>query len=271
MDFQRSADAVSSSDLLLRPDDSAADTSSDMSFSSESSEDIESTSVELHPNRIGQEAVNVVDDFVVEDGDLDWEDELMAGDDDTDGIGMVVDGEEVGVGVDNAEELGVDEDNDDEINMAAYDMVNLERNGLIKTEQAGVIHLVHGWTMRGHPNQVSRSPLIFFFGVLLVTVLVSCTFRAMRHRVVQRSLPPVLTIISRSPLLVLSPWPSRPCSLVGMMLIKRPSRLASGLQMIQAHFWAVPSFINCKAGCIETATMWGHLFLFLWASTLVVK
>lgn len=72
------------------------------------------------------------DHLVVEDGSPDWEDETMSdGDDDY-----------------------IEEDEDDEINMEAYDAANVEENGLHQTEQAGVIHLVHGWTARGHPDEV---------------------------------------------------------------------------------------------------------------------
>ena len=264
MDFQRPADVT---DPLLNPDDFATDASSDMSISSDGSKDLDSTDDELHPNHISQETASEVGDFVVEDGDPDWEDELM---DDPDGIGMVVDGEEVGVDDVGVDDVGVDEDNGDEINMDAYDTVNVEKNGLIQTEQAGVVHLVHRWTMRGHPNKVG-SPLFLFFAFRRLPSLASCLFQAMRHQVVRQSQLSVLTIISRSPWLVPSHRPSRRCSLFGMMFIKRPSRLASGLQTILALSWVVPSFINCKAGFIGTATMWDHLFLFPWASTLVVK
>lgn len=104
------------------PCGSAADPSSDMSISDDSS------------------SVSSVDDCAVDSpdgqddspcGDSDWEDESMSDDD--------------------AEYL---EEDDDEINMAAYDTANVENNGLCKTEQAGVVHLVHGWTQRGHPNEV---------------------------------------------------------------------------------------------------------------------
>lgn len=154
MSFQRPADATSSpeSDLLLQPGNSAPDTSSDMSISTEGSEDIETTDDEVSSDHIGPEAVSVVGDFVVEDGDPDWEDELITDDDDLDGIGMVVDGD-----------VNVDEGDGDEINMTAYDTEDLEHNGLLQTEQAGVIHLVHGWTMRGHPDQVGWSPLRLCF------------------------------------------------------------------------------------------------------------
>jgi len=42
----------------------------------------------------------------------------------------------------------------DEINMEAYDTENTSGTGVQKMEQAGVIHLVHGWTQHGHPNEV---------------------------------------------------------------------------------------------------------------------
>ena len=146
MNFQ--SNVTSAPDPLLHQDNSAADTSSDMSFSSESSENIESTHEQLHPNRTGQETVSVVGDIVVDDGNTEWEDESedesASGDDSSDGMAMVLDVEED------------DQDGGDDINMAAYDNINMEHNGLIQTEQAGVIHLVHGWTMRGHPSQVGQ-------------------------------------------------------------------------------------------------------------------
>ena len=46
------------------------------------------------------------------------------------------------------------QEDDDEINMDAYDTSNLNNNGLQQTEQAGVIHLVHGWTQQAHSDQV---------------------------------------------------------------------------------------------------------------------
>ena len=47
------------------------------------------------------------------------------------------------------------EEDGDEINMEAYEVESSNSTGVEKIEQAGVIHLVHGWTQRGHPNDVS--------------------------------------------------------------------------------------------------------------------
>jgi len=48
----------------------------------------------------------------------------------------------------------IEEDHDDEVNMEAYDTEDINRSGLQKSEQAGVVHLVHGWTQQGHPDDV---------------------------------------------------------------------------------------------------------------------
>jgi hypothetical protein len=136
---QLASDSTPSCAAGFHPGDVALDSSSDMSFSTEDSEDSEVADYDLGTRE---------DLVVVEDGDPDWEDELML-DGDPDGEGeMMVDGNDV----------RVDEDGDDEINMGAYDTLNLEHNGLRQTEQAGVVHLVHGWTMRGHPDQVGKPP-----------------------------------------------------------------------------------------------------------------
>jgi hypothetical protein len=42
-------------------------------------------------------------------------------------------------------------DEDDNINLEAYDN-DVDVNSIQKSKQAGVIHLVHGWTQRGHPD-----------------------------------------------------------------------------------------------------------------------
>jgi hypothetical protein len=48
----------------------------------------------------------------------------------------------------------LEEDDEDEVNMQAYDTEDTSGSGLQKSEQAGVVHLVHGWTQRGHPDEV---------------------------------------------------------------------------------------------------------------------
>jgi hypothetical protein len=42
------------------------------------------------------------------------------------------------------------------VNEDAYNIADLDGNGLGKGEQAGVIHLVHGWTQRARANKVSQ-------------------------------------------------------------------------------------------------------------------
>ena len=46
------------------------------------------------------------------------------------------------------------EEDTDEINLDVYDTTNVGNNGLQKTEQARVVHLVHGWTQQAHHDQV---------------------------------------------------------------------------------------------------------------------
>jgi hypothetical protein len=60
-------------------------------------------------------------------------------------------------GSDPAQEENVDyvDEDDNEINMEAYNTIDLDSNGLQKTEQGGVLHLVHGWMQQAHPERVS--------------------------------------------------------------------------------------------------------------------
>lgn len=74
------------------------------------------------------------DSLVIEDGDPEWEDETAS----------------------DGEVEYTEEDDEDEINMEAYGSSKVDENGVLKTEQGGVIHLVHGWTQRGHPNEVGQ-------------------------------------------------------------------------------------------------------------------
>jgi len=48
----------------------------------------------------------------------------------------------------------IEEEDDDKINMEAYDTEDVSGSGLQKSEQARVVHLVHGWTQQGHPDDV---------------------------------------------------------------------------------------------------------------------
>lgn len=51
-----------------------------------------------------------------------------------------------------------EDDDKDEINGEAYDNNELEGNGVQKSEQAGVLHLVHGWTQQAQPEKVRLFP-----------------------------------------------------------------------------------------------------------------
>ena len=51
------------------------------------------------------------------------------------------------------------EEEDNKINMEAYNTKDL-KNGLQKSEQAGVLHLIHRWTQRGHPDEVCATGYI---------------------------------------------------------------------------------------------------------------
>jgi len=45
-------------------------------------------------------------------------------------------------------------DDNNEINTEAYDTEDTSGSGPQKSEQAGVMHLVHRWTQQGHPDEV---------------------------------------------------------------------------------------------------------------------
>lgn len=129
------------------PCSDAVDTSSDMSISAEDSDSDHYEDVmdgdDSHDATMEHE--NGDGDNIMQDTDADWEDISTLGSD-ADNAEDDLDG-----GVEYSEE-------DDEINMKAYDTENVDNNGLYMTEQAGVIHLVHGWTQRGHPDQVGCDP-----------------------------------------------------------------------------------------------------------------
>jgi hypothetical protein len=112
------------------PCHSDADTSSDMSFSEEERESSDRPVAGDH-----EDHVSTVSDEEGSFHDPGYDDEAV---------------DEMILGSDDEY---VEED-DNEINMGAYDITNLDNNGLQKTEQAGVIHLVHGWTQQAHPDQV---------------------------------------------------------------------------------------------------------------------
>jgi hypothetical protein len=135
--------AISSSTSVSLAGDTEVGCSSDMSISSDESNGSIFRGIDTEARNNG--AAGYV--AVADDGDSNWEDdEFML---DVRGVDCKVE-----TMSDRGEDcLGGDED--DNINMEAYDR-DVGGNGVQKTEQAGVIHLVHGWTQRGHPNEVSR-------------------------------------------------------------------------------------------------------------------
>jgi len=52
------------------------------------------------------------------------------------------------------------EEEDNEINMEVYNTEDLNENGLQKSKQAGVLHLVHKWIQQGHPDEVCATGYI---------------------------------------------------------------------------------------------------------------
>ena len=55
-------------------------------------------------------------------------------------------------------------DESDEINPEAYDAEELEDTGLTQDEQAGVLHLLHGWIQRNQPNKVRYiQPVSYYY------------------------------------------------------------------------------------------------------------
>lgn len=79
-----------------------------------------------------------------DDKDYNWEKNAEEDDDDPDLEDKAEEDDDDPNWEDSTEEDG------DELNMEAYD----NTIGIQKTEGAGVVHLVHGWTQRGHPNEV---------------------------------------------------------------------------------------------------------------------
>jgi hypothetical protein len=55
------------------------------------------------------------------------------------------------------------EDEDDEVNEEAYEMGRVEDVGLMKEEQAGVAHLIHGWIQQKQPSKVSDWGDCYYF------------------------------------------------------------------------------------------------------------
>jgi hypothetical protein len=81
---------------------------------------------------------------------------------------------------DDYEEDGLTMDDDlDEVNSDVYDDEILERNDVQKSEQAGVLHLVHRWTQQAQPEKVSLFP----FKAILVYLTFTITIQLDLHRV----------------------------------------------------------------------------------------
>jgi hypothetical protein len=128
--------ATSSGAPVSLADDIEVSCSSDKSISSEESDDRKFRDFEIEPTV----------EKAADDSDSNWEDdEIMFGIQDL--------GSEDERTSDSGEEF-LGEGEDCNINVEAYES-GVDRNGIHKTEQAGVIHLVHRWTQRGHPDEVS--------------------------------------------------------------------------------------------------------------------
>jgi hypothetical protein len=134
--------ALSSGPSVSLAGDTELGSSSDMSISSEESDGSNLQDFAIQAG-IEERAPCVL---VTDDGDPNWEDdEFMLEVRDLDEEETVSDRSDFVPG----------EDEDDSIDREAYDS-DLDANGIQKSEQAGVIHLVQGWTQRGHPDQVRR-------------------------------------------------------------------------------------------------------------------
>lgn len=69
---------------------------------------------------------------------------------------------EVNPGADEPDNLSEeDESEDSEVNPGAYQLDNLLDNGLEVEEEAGVLHLAHGWIQQGQPKKVSEMCTVF--------------------------------------------------------------------------------------------------------------
>src|SRR6266511_821797 len=115
--------------------ESTLEADTDMSISEEEDTNSEQNAADLYCDTEvkGNEGSNAMED----DNDPAWEDEK-----------------------DCSTEYEYIEEEDDKINMEAYNTKDLNENGLQKSEQAGVLHLVHGWTRRGHPDEVCATGYI---------------------------------------------------------------------------------------------------------------
>jgi hypothetical protein len=142
---------------------------------------------------------------------------------------------------------------DDEINMDAYETVDNGDNGVRKTEQGGVIHLVHGWTQRAHPNEVGiysgqcRHLFIHYVSSTYLEILLVPVPELLLRDLITRSQN---LSHARSHLRL------RQCSRNQLGNTKRLSMQVFGSLMTRVPFWVVQWFINYKAGFTGTVTTW---------------
>jgi hypothetical protein len=138
---------ISSGASVSLPDNTEVGSSSDMSISSEERENIGLQDCGVQTEIEGLAGCVAVTD----DGDSNWEDDEFVPE-----VGDL-DEEEM---MSDCGDMCSGEDEDDNINLDAYDS-DVDANGIQKSEQAGVIYLVHGWTQRGHPDQVGHLSVFY--------------------------------------------------------------------------------------------------------------
>ena len=69
--------------------------------------------------------------------------------------GNVMEYRTVGEGLKEKESEDESEEDDDSFNGDAYNLEEKEDVGLVKGEEGGVVHLVHGWIQQNQPQKVS--------------------------------------------------------------------------------------------------------------------
>jgi hypothetical protein len=69
--------------------------------------------------------------------------------------GNVMEYRTVGEGLKEKESEDESEEDDDSFNGDAYNLEEKEDVGLVKGEEGGVVHLVHGWIQQNQPEKVS--------------------------------------------------------------------------------------------------------------------
>jgi hypothetical protein len=159
-------------------------------------------------------------------------------------------------------------EDDNEINMKAYVDLNSDTDDPKKTEQGGVLHLVHGWIQRANPDRVCTLNVFFF----------CCAHSFRVYSYLGIYLPAAPRLLLRDPITLLPNLlrvrlvsRSRPSSPNGMKSIRKLSKPGFGFRMIQDPSWVVRLYTSCKAGFTETDTMLDPLYLFLSANLPGVK